>query len=438
MRKAMQYGEPIVPDLIVTYSGTEKDGLFAAIADAASSVVRDKSADDLLAALQSREELLSTRLSDHIALPHAQFESLSETTLVVVLCPEGVVYDAHERSPVHLAFCVVGESANHLATLSHVAAAIQPQQTMNELVEAAKRGDEDQVAALLGAERSGIARAQDRGAEQHGRSRRLWMHAIELSRSVGARCILLHATPQHAKRFQVPQDLAGEIFVISPEELGVPRRSLAVSASGRISISLLYALSEQRVQKDDVVVAFYGSHDPQVPDTIQVADVSSVFHLFFSVSKELELGSDIQRIMLRVIELAAEIAQEGREGKPTGALFVIGDLPAVRPHCQQMLINPFKGYEPQDRNVLDPGLTETVKELSRIDGAFVIDGAGAIESAGTYLRVDVDVADLPSGLGARHTAAAAITAVSEAIAVAVSESTRQVSIFRHGRRVLIL
>ena len=63
---------------------------------------------------------------------------------------------------------------------------------------------------------------------------------------------------------------------------------------------------------------------------------------------------------------------------------------------------------------------------------------GVIESAGTYLRVDADIPALPSGLGARHTAAAAITAVSEAVAVAISESTRQVSIFRHGRRVVVL
>jgi DNA integrity scanning protein DisA with diadenylate cyclase activity len=103
-----------------------------------------------------------------------------------------------------------------------------------------------------------------------------------------------------------------------------------------------------------------------------------------------------------------------------------------------MLMNPFKGYDPRQRNILDPGLAETVKELSRIDGAFVITDDGAIETAGTYLRVDVDVEGLTPGLGARHTAAAAITAVSEAVAIAISESTRQVSIFRHGRRIVVL
>ena len=39
---------------------------------------------------------------------------------------------------------------------------------------------------------------------------------------------------------------------------------------------------------------------------------------------------------------------------------------------------------------------------------------------------------LPQGLGARHHAAAGITAVTEAIAITVSESTGTVTIFRHG------
>jgi DNA integrity scanning protein DisA with diadenylate cyclase activity len=255
---------------------------------------------------------------------------------------------------------------------------------------------------------------------------------------VGARCILLHTSSAQAKSYQVPPELAAEVFVMTPEDLGMPSHAMAGSATGGISISLLYALTEQRIRQSDVIVNVYGSHDPGVIDTIQVTDVEAAFRLFFSVSKELSLGTNTQRVMLRTVELAVELASEGREGKPTGALFVLGDWEHVREHCHQMLMNPFQGYDARHRNLLDPGLTETIKELSRIDGAFIITDDGVIQSAGTYLRVDVDIPNLPSGLGARHTAAAAITAVSEAVAVAISESTRQVSIFRHGRRVVVL
>lgn len=430
----------IKPDTILTVEGTDKEALFTRLASAATELLPDMDQQTLLDGIWTREKLLSTRLSDHVAMPHAQFESLKATRLIVALCPGGIVYDAHEKSPVYIAFCVIGDRATHLATLSRIAAAIQPQEMLDQLVTAARADSASAVADLLDKERfsppsHAVSAAPDR---QLGRSQRLWLHALELARAVDARCILLHATSVQAKSFQVPEDMNGEIFVVSPEDLGVPKHSIASSSSGGISISLLYALTEGRIRQEDVVVAFYGSHDPEMLDTVQVTDVNSAFRLFFSVSKELELDSEVQRVMLRVIELASEIAHEGREGKPTGALFVIGDLPAVVPHCQQMLMNPFKGYDEQDRNVLDPGLTETVKELSRIDGAFIISAGGAIETAGTYLRVDVDVPDLPSGLGARHAAAAAITAVSQSIAIAVSESTRQVSIFRHGRRVIIL
>ena len=193
---------------------------------------------------------------------------------------------------------------------------------------------------------------------------------------------------------------------MTPEDLGMPNHAMAAGGSGSISISLLSALTEQRIRQNDVIVNVYGSYDPGVIDTIQVTDVEAAFRLFFSVSRELSLDASTQRVMLRVVEIAAELATEGREGKPTGALFVVGDAANVRAHCQQMLMNPFKGYDASHRNIVDPGLSETIKELSRIDGAFIIDDDGVIESAGTYLRVDADIPALPSGLGARHTGAA--------------------------------
>ena len=45
---------------------------------------------------------------------------------------------------------------------------------------------------------------------------------------------------------------------------------------------------------------------------------------------------------------------------------------------------------------------------------------------------------LPAGLGARHTAAAAITANTAAVSVVVSQSTGVVSVFRNSKRILIL
>ena len=74
---------------------------------------------------------------------------------------------------------------------------------------------------------------------------------------------------------------------MTPEDLGMPNHAMAAGGSGSISISLLSALTEQRIRQNDVIVNVYGSYDPGVIDTIQVTDVEAAFRLFFSVSREL-------------------------------------------------------------------------------------------------------------------------------------------------------
>ncbi len=426
---------------IVTVPGRSKEALFDALAKTAAAEVPELERDRIRDRLWDREQMLSTRLGNHIAMPHAQFEDVASTVVVVAVCPDGIVYDAHENDLIHVAFCIVGDQANHLDTLSGVAVKLQVTGILESLVEAAQRNDADRVFRLLTQADAGDEADQEddhAAGRRAARSRRVWRHALDLAPAVGARCIILHTSSALARNYQVPAELEQEVYVMTPEDLGMPTHGVVGNAAGGISVSLLYALTEQRIRQNDVILNVYGSHDPGVVDTIQVTDVEAAFRLFFSISKELELDAATQRVMLRVVELAVELASEGREGKPTGALFVVGDTPNVTAHCHQMLMNPFKGYEERHRNILDPGLAETVKELARIDGAFVISGAGVIESAGTYLRVDVEIPELPSGLGARHAAAASITAVSEAVAIAISESTRQVSIFRHGRRLIVL
>jgi len=113
---------------------------------------------------------------------------------------------------------------------------------------------------------------------------------------------------------------------------------------------------------------------------------------------------------------------------------VVGDADRVLPLTRQMILNPFRGYPEEQRNILDESLEQTVKELSGLDGAFIIRGDGLIETCGAYLKTaGQGEFDLPRGLGARHHAAAGITSVTDSIAVTVSESTGTVTIFRAGR-----
>ena len=59
-------------------------------------------------------------------------------------------------------------------------------------------------------------------------------------------------------------------------------------------------------------------------------------------------------------------------------------------------------------------------------------------SAGTFLRPERSAPSLPSGLGARHAAAAALSQITASLAVVVSQSTGRVSLFKGGGLVMSL
>ena len=142
-------------------------------------------------------------------------------------------------------------------------------------------------------------------------------------------------------------------------------------------------------------------------------------------------------VVERIIDIATELSIEGREGKPVGCIFVLGKFADLKPHLKQLILNPFYGYKPEDRNVLNPFMDETVKEFSLIDGAFIIDGSGILEAAGALIHTPDFKLQLPGGLGARHAAAYAISLIADCISLVVSSSTGQITIFRKGQMMPI-
>ena len=98
--------------------------------------------------------------------------------------------------------------------------------------------------------------------------------------------------------------------------------------------------------------------------------------------------------------------------------------------------DPFRGYSAKERQIRDPRVRESVKEIAQLDGAFVISADGVVQSAGRHLDAPAGGITLSKGLGARHWAAAAMSKATKAIAIAVSESTGTVRIFQDGKVVL--
>ena len=216
--------------------------------------------------------------------------------------------------------------------------------------------------------------------------------------------------------------------------LSVP--PIRFTRSGQIKMAVLLGFAEGVFRKGDRIVCLSGIADSGVLDTIMFVETQEELEMFASSLAENLTDRVRPEVFERLMGLALELSEEGREGRPLGTLFVVGDAPNVLELSTQMILNPFRGYPRGDRNVLDPKLEETLKEFATIDGAFVISGNGYVESAGTYLRSTVPGTELPRGLGARHQSAAAITAATGAVAIAVSESTGNVTVF-HGGKILI-
>jgi diadenylate cyclase len=132
-----------------------------------------------------------------------------------------------------------------------------------------------------------------------------------------------------------------------------------------------------------------------------------------------------------LIELAVEIAREGREGRRIGTLFTLGDEVAVMSKSRGLILNPLEGHPESVRHISDPNLRGTVKELAQLDGAFVVSAAGVVIAACRYLDAAASPIELPLGLGSRHIAAAHISSATRAVGVVVSESA-VVRLFCHG------
>jgi DNA integrity scanning protein DisA with diadenylate cyclase activity len=135
-----------------------------------------------------------------------------------------------------------------------------------------------------------------------------------------------------------------------------------------------------------------------------------------------------------VIELAVEIAREGREGRRIGTLFTFGDADAVLKHSRPLILDPLAGHTEEEPQIRDVNLRGTIKELAHLDGAFVVSDQGIVLSACRYLDAMASDVALPYGMASRHLAGASISQVTDAVAIVVSESS-MVRVFDDGELV---
>jgi DNA integrity scanning protein DisA with diadenylate cyclase activity len=242
--------------------------------------------------------------------------------------------------------------------------------------------------------------------------------------AVPPKTVLLTRHEGDERRTQALASSAHAVIAVPPVEL---------DRLSQVKLAAIMALSNRLLQRDDSAIFLTGPFGSTV-DSLVVMTIGSEYELFDTTDQP-ERGEHIKRAVFhRVLTLALELGQHGREGRKIGALLVVGDHRSVLEQSEQMILNPFKGYDERERNLLDARMSETVKEFSSLDGAFIIRRSGVIETAGARIKIGLSEG-LPSGLGARHATAAGITAATSAIAVTVSESDGTVRVWRAGKIV---
>lgn len=138
-----------------------------------------------------------------------------------------------------------------------------------------------------------------------------------------------------------------------------------------------------------------------------------------------------KEVLHPTIELAVEIAREGREGRRIGTLLTVGDADSVMLRSRPLILDPLAGHTAEVRHITNPNMRGTIKELAQLDGAFVISDDGTVVSACRYLDALASDVDLPFGFGSRHVAGASISQVTDTTSVVVSESS-MVRVFENG------
>jgi len=395
----------------------------------------------VLKELVEREKSLTSYIGEGVALPHARVPMKRPYALAVGRCPAGLTFEGKDSyEDIRFVFLLLAneKAQNYLSFLAALARAFQDNSVMDQLWMARDKNE------FKNAVRNAFAETDDRPARRRTKFNKLLTdEAAKIAKAAECSTILVFTDvfpPTLAPRMTFPNFkvvLAGEGVTEEDQAHHRADATLAVRALSRSRLSqlraaILLGLTREIFGFQDRVCCVGGIPDSGQLDTVLVVDVDEEFESVIGQGDEM-LPTDVAAESLeRLTAIATDLATAGREGKSIGAMFVLGDHEEVIKRSKQLILNPFHGYAEEDRNILNPFMDETIKELALIDGAFIVQGNGVVESAGCLIQAKADEIDLPGGMGTRHAAAAAITQRTESLALVVS-SSGQVTYFRKGR-----
>ena len=288
-----------------------------------------------------------------------------------------------------------------------------------------------------------------RDVKESRESRELVKAAFDLARSLEISKLLVQADSLRDVRLVERRRHEESIIWLSKGSVELPSSKSAhavidipetssLSRMSQIKIGLFLAVLNGYLGLEESVLCLSGVAGTERLDTLLIANPKRDFPWFHKHDVEETRKLVASRAFARILDMALRLSTEGREGRPIGTIFVVGDAKQIAPHLRQLVLNPLEGHPKGRRNIHDPHFLETVRELAAMDGAFVISKTGTVESAGTFLAPPTHKVKLRHGLGARHAAAANFTASTDAIAVVISESSGTITVFHEGNPILEL
>jgi diadenylate cyclase len=421
------------PDLQTAYS--ELLGSFKSLLPSAAS--RKKVLNELI----EREHSMTSYLGEGVALPHARVKMKRPFALAIGRCPTGLNFQGKDSyEDIRFVFLLIANknAKNYLSFLATLARTFQDKSVMDHLWMARD------IAEFKVAVKNAFAGTDERPARRRTKFNKLLTdEAAKIAKAADCSTILVFTDvfpPSLAPRMTFPGFrvvLAGEDVSDHERDHHRAHATLAVRAHSNSRLSQLRAAILLGLTRDifgfqDRVCCVGGIPQSGQLDTVLVVDVDEEFESAIGHGEDMLPSSVSAEALERLTAIATDLAVTGREGKSIGAMFVLGDHAEVIKRSKQLILNPFHGYEEEDRNILNPFMDETIKELALIDGAFIVRGNGVVETSGSLIQAKAENITLPGGLGTRHAAGAAITATTDSIALVVS-SSGQVTYFRKGR-----
>lgn len=437
----MRLEKLIARSRIVELRGSDMKSTLGEMLDVCAQRITGLKRDPLLRGLLAREATMTTYLGCGVSLPHVRTKLSRRYLLAIGRSRGGVSHDGSESEKSNLVIMLLADekSRDYLQVLASLARMVKEPELVRSLIDAE---DVEQIYERLLAGLSGM-QVRRIPTKQNKMNRLMVREAERVAKGADCDAIVVMGdtftggidvtrwTPK-IKSILVTNNVpdGSDAFTTFAEVIQV--RSFSPQRLAQVRSAILVALTRGIITFTDRLCCLGGVLGSNQFDTVGVFDVEREFQTLLTGKTDL-LPDDVKpEVFERVIAVATELGVEGREGKPVGCLFVVGGTPQVEKFVKPLVLNPFFGYKDEDRNILNPFMDETVKEFSTIDGAFVIQGNGVVNSAGSLIQATDTEHMLPSGLGSRHAAAAAISLEAPCIAVVVSASTGQVSLFRRG------